>query len=452
MIAEPKTTPLTYGRVIKTWWPLAASWALMGFELPVVSAIMARLLDPVESLAAYGGIVFPLALMIEGPVIMLLAASTALSKDWASYRLMYRFMMGLSFALTAIHAAIAFTPLYDALVIGFMKAPESIHEPGRIGLQIMTPWTWAIAYRRFQQGVLIRYGHSGAVGIGTLARLITNVSILAIGYWLGNVAGIVVGTAAVGCGVVAEAVYVGFRVRPVIREQLKPAKPLEVPLTMKKFLAFYVPLALTPLITLTAQPISALSINRMPMAVESLAVIPVINGLSFFFRSFGFAYNEVVVALADYARPLHKLTMTACTIALGVTTAMVLFAATPLGDFYLGPVSNLKPMLVDLGKNGLWFVLFMPALSVFLHFFQGILVHSGRTIAVTEAVFINFVTMVTLLIVGIKHGAITGLYVGLGAHLTGNVLQTAWLWFRSRKSRLVFHRAALEESSNPKIS
>ena len=55
----------------------------MGLELPLVSAVVARLPDPTVSLAAYGGVVFPLALLIESPIIMLLSASTALARDLA---------------------------------------------------------------------------------------------------------------------------------------------------------------------------------------------------------------------------------------------------------------------------------------------------------------------------------------------------------------------------------
>ncbi len=50
---------LTQRRVLGTWWPLAASWLLMGVELPMLSAIIARLADPEQNLAAFGGIVFP---------------------------------------------------------------------------------------------------------------------------------------------------------------------------------------------------------------------------------------------------------------------------------------------------------------------------------------------------------------------------------------------------------
>ena len=68
------TNEVTLKRVLVTWWPLAASWLLMGVELPALSAIVARLPEPEINLAAYGGVVFPIALIIESPIIMLLAS------------------------------------------------------------------------------------------------------------------------------------------------------------------------------------------------------------------------------------------------------------------------------------------------------------------------------------------------------------------------------------------
>jgi hypothetical protein len=158
-------------RIIRTWWPLAASWMLMAAELPALSAVVARLSDPSINLAAYGGVVFPLALIVESPILMLLSASTALSKDWASYRKIWRFMMATGAVMTGVHVLIAFTPLYYVVVRGILGVPEAIVEPARMGLMIMTPWTWSIAYRRYHQGVLIRFGHSKAVGAGTAVRL-----------------------------------------------------------------------------------------------------------------------------------------------------------------------------------------------------------------------------------------------------------------------------------------
>src|SRR5512134_1247840 len=117
-ISQAKTGAANQRQIVAAWWPLAASWLLMAVELPAISAVIARLANPEIHLAAFGGVVFPLALIIESPIIMLLAASTALSKDWASYMRMRRFMMVSGAVLTALHVLVAFTPLYDIVVVG----------------------------------------------------------------------------------------------------------------------------------------------------------------------------------------------------------------------------------------------------------------------------------------------------------------------------------------------
>ena len=96
--------------------------------MPLLAAVVGRLPDEAIHLAAYGGIAFPIALVVEAPIIMLLAASTALCKDWERYLFVRRFMAWSVVVLTVLHAAIAFTPLYD-LVAGDLlaAAPEVRH-------------------------------------------------------------------------------------------------------------------------------------------------------------------------------------------------------------------------------------------------------------------------------------------------------------------------------------
>ena len=216
--AECQDPILPLSNVFRTWWPLAASWILMAFELPALSAVVARLPSPETNLAAWGGVVFPVSMLIEAPIIMLLAVSTALSKDWGSYQQLRRFMMVMGASLTLLHFLISFTPLFDLIVVGLINPPAEIVEPARIGLRLMLPWTWSIAYRRFNQGVLIRFGHTKVVGWGTLVRLITDGLVLALGYWIGTIPGIAVAGVAVSCGVLSEALYAGLRVRPMIRD------------------------------------------------------------------------------------------------------------------------------------------------------------------------------------------------------------------------------------------
>jgi hypothetical protein len=419
-------------RIVRTWWPLAASWMLMAAELPALSAVVARLPNPSINLAAYGGVVFPLALIIESPILMLLSASTALSKDWASYRKIWRFMMVTSAVMTGLHVLMVFTPLYYVVVRGILGVPEVIVEPARIGLMIMTPWTWAIAYRRYHQGVLIRFGHSKAVGAGTVMRLSSNGLVLLIGYSLGTVSGIVVATSAVIAGVISEAVYVGLAVRPVLRDDVKPAPPVVPPLVWRAFFAFYIPLALTSFISLVAQPIGSAGLSRMPDPIASLAVWPVVTGLLFLIRSLGFALNEVVVALLDRRGMMSSLRLFTGVLAVSLTAFLLLFVMTPLSEVWFGCISALPPHLAELARTGLWLTLPIPALTAFQSWYQGSIVNSRRTRGITEAVVIYLVVNVTLLWAGVIWGQMIGLYVGLSAFTISSATQTAWLWWRSR--------------------
>ena len=141
-------SPLSHRQIFQAWWPLAISWALMAVELPVLSAVIARLADPEVHLAALGGVVFPVALVVESPIIMLLVASTALSKEWDSYLRLRRFMMWAGAALTGVRMLVVFTHLYFVLVETLIQVPKAVVGPARIGLIVMLPWS-CFLHRRF---------------------------------------------------------------------------------------------------------------------------------------------------------------------------------------------------------------------------------------------------------------------------------------------------------------
>jgi hypothetical protein len=393
---------------------------------------MARLAEPEINLAAFGGVVWPVALIVESPIIMLLSASTALSKDWSSYLRLRRFMTRTATILTVLHVLIAFTPLYPLVAVELIGAPAEIVEPARLGLMILTPWTWAIAYRRFHQGVLIRLGHSRAVGLGTLVRLSADGLVLAAGYWIGTVPGVAVAAAALAIGVISEAIYAGLRVRPVLRHQLRQAAPAEQPLTLRAFATFYTPLAMTSMLGLLAAPLASAALSRMPNALESLAAWPVVSGFVFLLRSMGFAHNEVVIALLDEPRAARNLRRFAALLAVLTTVLLLSIAATPLATFWFRRVSALNPRLVTLAHRGLWIAAPMPALNALQSWYQGTIVHSRRTRGITEAVTIYLLTSSAILWAGVARAQTTGLYVGLAALGAGMLAQTVWLGQRSR--------------------
>ena len=427
-------TELPMRRVVSTWWPLALSWLLMAAEGPALNAVVARLAVPEINLAAFGGIVYPLALIIEAPIIMLLSASTALSKDWDSYRKLRRFMMWLGGVLTAVHVLVAFTPLYDVVVVQLIRPPAEIVEPARIGLMITVPWTWAIAYRRFKQGVLIRFGHSRSVGLGSFVRLGADGVVLLVGYLIGTIPGVMVAASALVAGVVSEAAYAGLRARPVVEHQVKEAPPIEEPLTARYFVDFYTPLAMTSLFRLLAEPLSSAALSRMPRALDSLAVWSIVSGFIFLLRSFGVSFNEVVIALLDEPRSFRPLRRFMIFLTIAVTLLLLVVVATPLAMVWFKTVSGLRNELAMLSRRGLWVAMLMPAVAVLQSWYQGVIVHSRRTRGITEAVAIYLLISGVVLFGGVVWGRVAGLYVGLAAVSLGRIVQTAWLWYRSRSA------------------
>jgi hypothetical protein len=424
--------------IFTIWWPLALSWFLMALELPALSAIIARLADPKINLAAYGGIVFPLVLLIEAPIIMLLAASTALSKDCDSYRKIRKFMHTTSGVLTAVHVIVVSTPLYFFITRQIIGSPEEIIIPARYGLAIMLPWTWSIAYRRFNQGVLIRFGHSIIVGQGTFVRLAADLIVLLTGFFIGSIPGIVVATSAVAAGVVSEAVFIGIKVKPVINNQLRHEPEANPPLTKASFLRYYIPLALTSLITLISQPLISTALSRMPRALDSLAIWPVLSGLLFIFRSPGVAYNEVVVSLLKNPNSYRKLKKFAVIITSVSSILLLLITLTPLSSFYYSKVSALPTALITLGNAALWFSLLIPGANTLQSWYQGILLQSGKTKGIPEAVGIFLLVTIVIYIIGILHGKFPGIFIGALGFSLGMACQAAWLKFKSKSAALEF--------------
>ena len=425
---------LKLSRVFKTWLPLMASWMLMSVELPFINAVVARLANQEINLAAYGGIIYPLALIIEAPIINLLAASTALSRDWDSYQRLKKIMLWMGGALTVIHILIAFTPLYDFIVNVILHSPAEVVEPGRIGLMFMLPWSASIGYRRFQQGAMIRHGRSRMVGQTTMVRLCVVAVVLGAGYLAKTIPGATLAGMAQGLGVLAEAIYAGIMIRKLY-PTIKAAPQVPQSLTVKRFTKFYIPLALTSFIGLLWQPFISAAISRMPKPLESLAVWAVISGLFFMFRSPGMALNEAVVALLGERNAYKTLRKFGYLAALGTLAVVLIFVLTPLSQLWLSVISNLEPDMVLEAKVALGLGVPLTVLTMFISFFQGIIVNEEKTGAIAEAVVIFLGAMGIILAVGIITQAYRGVYVAATSFTVAHVAQIIWLLIRSRKQR-----------------
>ena len=68
-------------------------------------------------------------------------------------------------------------------------------------------------------------------------------------------------------------------------------------LTLSRIAAFYFPLATMSILAMAIHPMVTFFVGRSRLALESLAIIPVVHGLVFTFRALGLSYQEVTIAL-----------------------------------------------------------------------------------------------------------------------------------------------------------
>jgi Na+-driven multidrug efflux pump len=145
------------------------------------------------------------------------------------------------------------------------------------------------------------------------------------------------------------------------------------------------------------------------------------------------AYNEVVVALLDEPKAIFSLRRFALVLAVSTTGLLILFKVTPLSEFWFGTLSALPENLLLLASGSLWLALLLPGLNVLQSWFQGILVNRRKTRGVTEAVICFVLISGCILWLGVQLSSIPGIYVGWIAFTSGSLIQTFWLWLRSRK-------------------
>jgi uncharacterized membrane protein len=282
---------------------------------------------------------------------------------------------------------------------------------------------------------MIRHGHSEMVGQTTTIRLVTVAVVLAVGFSVKTIPGPVLAGAAQGLGVTAEAVFAGLRIRK-IRPEIKAA-PDALPLTLKRFTSFYLPLALTSSLWLLWQPLVSAAVFRMPAPLDSVAVWSVITGILFLFRSPGVAFNEVVVALLEEHRAIISLRKFARNIAIITTIIILILVLTPLSQLWLRYVAALPADLVESGRVALILGLPIGALSVYISYFQGMIVHNSRTGAVAEAVLSFLLSMAVILVLGVVLQSVKGVYVASAAFALAHFTQAIWLMIRTRKQRKV---------------
>jgi Na+-driven multidrug efflux pump len=424
--------------IFTLWFPLALSFELMMLEGPVIQGAMGLLADPALNLAAFG-LTMALSLLVESPVIMLLATAIALVKDRQSFEAIRRFTVYLALACTAVTALVAFTPLFGFITETIMRQPPEIARAAQPAMQIMLLWTAAIAWRRSYQGVLVRSGRTRLVTWGTAVRLVAAVATALLIGRFADIPGAQLGAWALMAAVVTEAFATTLFARKVIRREFPASAPgpdavTQNGLSQRDIFRFHAPLAATTLLTLLAQPLTSAALGRLPNPVENLAAWPVAFMLLLVIRGGAFALQEITVSQArrpEAAEPLRRFTLLVGAVLTLVTAAI---AFTPLADLYMTRAVHLPPDLHGIVRIGLCVGLGLPMITALCSWARGLLVAAGRTKEVYRGMGVNLTLHVALLAACVPL-RVPGMWAAAGTFTLASVAEYLFLHARVRALR-----------------
>ncbi|MFO8065644.1 MAG: hypothetical protein ACQETQ_05225 [Spirochaetota bacterium] len=431
--AEPRR--VTRADALRTYLPLSAMWILMGIEQPALTAVIARLSDATAQLGAFG-VTFVVALIVESPIIQMLAAGTAMAKDRAHYRRLLRFMHGLAIVLTSLHLVLSLPWIYEPLLRHVVGVPENLIGPSQAAFFVMLPWAASVGYRRLWQGVLIRYGKAKVVPITMVVRLITTFALLYAGFVLEYAGGAQIAAVALIGGVIAGAVSSYMYVRPVIRTRMKPGDPQKT-VTFAELMRFYLPLAGTSVVVLVSRPILTFGIARAPNPVPSLAVWPVIMSFNFILFSQALALQEAIVALLRRRQDFAVLKRFSMNVSMVLGAVYLLVVLTPMRDIWFGGVVGLEPHLLELVFVPAVIMALSPAIGTFVFFYRGVQVQQERTGSITRGVLVNVVTLMVVLFGGSAVFPAPGVVTAASAYVIALFLEVLYLRYYSNHSSLV---------------
>jgi progressive ankylosis protein len=421
---------LTFRSIFRFWAPLSATWLMMSVEGPFLSAIIARMANPVFNLAAFG-VALSFALIVESPVTLLLTASTALVKNRQTFLKLRNFSYSLLALETSFILILIIPQIFYFVSIDLIHLPVEVAKLTHTAVIVLIPWPGAIGYRRFYQGILIRNGLTKKVAYGTIVRVSSMAATGLALHFFTSVNGAVAGAGALIAGVVNEAIVSWLMVRKVIRK-IKSGEiddGTNAVISYTGIFHFYYPLALTAIMNLGVQPMVTFFIGQSRMAIESLAVLPVIVSFTFIFRSVGESYQEVGIALmgknkAGY-KPLKNFALLIGTI---LTVTIGIIALSPLSNIWFRNVSGLSIELSEFSKLPLIIMTILPALTLLFSFQTAVLVDSRNTKPITFSTIIEFSGILLVIFLSVRFFDLTGVVAAALAFLIGRLGANIYLF------------------------
>ncbi len=342
----------------------------------------------------------------------------------------------LNLALTIVHAAIAFTPLYDVVFRDIIGLNAGVAALARPAFMILLPWTPAIGWRRYFQGILINHGWTTPIAWGTAVRVSSLGLVVVLGVLFTEFTGVIVAAAGMTVGVVAEASFTTTAFVILVSRQKSgwleqgwarvfgwsfrpPTAVAAGRLDLSELLRFYTPLAVTSSIAIVGRPLISAALARSQHPELSLATWPVVWSTVFLFVGPLTMLQQLVIGYSQPAEQKRETGRFAVCLALVFAALLAAFSLSPASRWYLTTVVGVRGDVLELAISTLRLAGLLPLFYTGQHWFYGLLIRQRQTLAVNAGAVGNLVFLTTLVFAGALITQITGAYLAVGGLYAG---------------------------------
>ncbi|NOH72932.1 hypothetical protein F0225_16515 [Vibrio pectenicida] len=377
-------------RYLKELAPMSLSDMVMALGDPIIIFVLASLPNSTLNLAAFA-LGKAIAVFFESPIISVLPVSNMMSAAKKSREVLFTFVVTLGVTLTISMSVLALLPEVSSLV--FIQS--EVWQQASLMVLLLCPWPLMIAVRRYWQGQMIHAGQSTQIAKGAILRCLVLISI-AFSVSLITSSGPLIVAGALLCGVLAELIYVRYRVSriKVIETETQHALPTEM-ISMGRY---YWPLAQSMITLWGARlmlPILITFLGEQQLAAWAaiwVLVISISNGVRML-QQLVIRHLQAIPDSEHVAERNH-LRQFALLVGIGFSFILGLLAFSPLGSSLLLLYVSGDEQLANTMRPVLLVLFTMPMLMAIQHYLMGLLMLKNATNSIGKAALAANVYMV----------------------------------------------------------
>ena len=431
-LKETQSQAVSLGSLWREFLPLSLSDVTMACGDPMMTTTLAYLPDAQNNLAAVG-IAKSLAIFFESPIIMILHAANALAGSEDSRKALWRFTLFVGAGLTCLLSLLGLPIIFNFVGVSLLGIPSAMLTTVSQVLLLMGGWPFAIAWRRYFQGLLIYHGQSRAVAKASIFRLFTLALVLTGGFFLPISGGVLAGFALIS-GVVVEAIAVTIFARLSGATLPPQIEQPNLPRNLAQVWKFYLPLANSMMVVWGGRAILISILARAEDSTIAIAAWSAAWGLVLVIANSTRMVQQMVIKYRHQVSDRQLLSF-AISVGAACSSLLLLMSVTPIGDRIVQSFIGNDIILANSIKPVLLICTIVPLFVALQNAIQGFLVSENRTGHVNLSTWLGTGTLLIITSFAINKG-MNGAMAAAMAMITSMLVEvTCLLWKRVAKSQ-----------------